>query len=102
MFLEVGSFGYRSSYLQYLGEAVTAFFNVSVPATNRKSQTIIFRFSSVGLERYESKVTLSPEKAIFDNIIYAGSDQGIVKWSGEHFEPTNAEEQQRFVTRSAV
>lgn len=101
LFLEVGSLGYRSSYLRYFGEAITAFFNVPVPATDKKSQTIVFRFTPVEFKRYDTEVSLlGPEMAPIDDIIYARSDQGLVKWSGKLFEPANAEEQQRFVTRS--
>jgi hypothetical protein len=101
LFLEVGSFGYRSSYLRYFGEAITAFFGVPVPATNKGSQTVVFRFTPEGFERYDGEsLLLGPEMAPLDDTIYADSDRGLVKWSGRHFEPTSADEQQRFVTRS--
>src|ERR1700719_619708 len=64
VFLEVGSFGYRSSYLRYFGEAITAFFNVSVPASSRSSQTVVFRFTPEGFERFDDKsLLLGPEMA---------------------------------------
>jgi hypothetical protein len=101
VFLEVGSFGYRSSYLQYFAEAIRAFFNASVPVTNRGSQTVVFRFTTEGFERYDDEsLLLGPEMAPLDDTIYADSDRGLVKWSGKHFETTSAEEQQHFVTRS--
>jgi hypothetical protein len=103
LFLEVGSSGYRSTCLRYFGEAITAFFNVPVPATDKSSQTDVFRFTQNGFARYDSaSLSLGPEIAPFDNIIYASSDGGLVKWSGRHFAPTDAEEQQRFVSRSVV
>jgi hypothetical protein len=101
LILEVGSLGYRSSYLRYFAEAITAFFNVPVPATNRTSQTIVFRFTPSGSEHFENEsLLLGPEIAPLNDTIYADSDRGLVKWSGRHFEPTSTEEQQRFVTRS--
>lgn len=103
VFLEVGSFGYRSSYLRYFGEAIKAFFNVPVPATNRDSQTVVFRFTPEGFERYESEsLSVGPRMAPFNDIIYADSDQGLVKWSGRHFEPASAEDLQRFENRSEL
>jgi hypothetical protein len=103
LFLEVGSFGYRSSYLRYSGEAITAFFNVPVPATNRNSQTVVFIFTPDGFEHYENEsLSLGPRMAPFDDIIYADSDRGLVKWSGRHFEPTSAEDLQRFENRSVL
>jgi hypothetical protein len=103
LFLEVSSLGYRSSYLGYFVEAITAFFNVPIPATNRASNTIVFRFTPEGLERYDGgSLVLGPEIAPLDDIIYADSDRGLVKWSGRQFEPTNGEEHRRFVTRSTT
>jgi hypothetical protein len=102
LFMEVSSLGYRSSYLRYFVEAITAFFNVPIPATNKGSNTIVFRFTPEGVERYDGgSLLLGPEMASLDDTIYADSDRGLVKWSGRQFEPTSAEEHQRFVTRSA-
>jgi hypothetical protein len=103
LFLEVGSFGYRSSYLRYFGEAITASFNAPVPATNKGSQTDVFRFTPKGFERYDNEsLLLGPEVAPVDDIIYASSDGGLVKWSGRNFEPANAKDQQRFVSLSVA
>ncbi len=103
LFLEVGSFGYRSSYLQYFGEAITAFFIGPVPATSRSSRTDVFRFTPKGFELYKNdSLALGPQMAPFDDVIYADSDRGLVKWSDGHFEPTTNEELRRFENRSVL
>jgi hypothetical protein len=103
LFLETTSFGYRSSYLGYSREAITAFFNVPVPPSDKRSDAAILEITPTELKHYElGSLSLGLRIIPLDNIIYADTDKGLQKWTGTRFESMNAEDQQRFLNRPEI
>lgn len=104
LFLGVAHRGAHMGYLEYpwmiFRESVGG---VSAPNNERQSVTVI-HITPSGIEQHVVEVAAAPPGSWpgmytpFEGQIYANYPEigGLSRWTGDHFEPATAEEQQRF------
>jgi hypothetical protein len=99
VFISVAQYGYSSSYLDFLIEIVKEIFPFGASAPDKKHYyTVVLHITPEANERYfvDNFQIGSPAYAMGQDL-YAGNLVGIdgpMKWSGTHFEPANAAEQE--------
>ena len=96
VFLNVGRFGARISYLGYPLEVVRECLHGVRPPDARAYHVTVLAVSPERVQSYVANINLGTF-FLFQNHLYAGSlDEGrLYEWMGSHFVPTIPEEQER-------
>lgn len=103
LFLDIGSFGYRLTYLQYMRQTVKELLGVGREPSDKRYSNIVFTINHGNVLRYVLNDTrFSGYYVITGNILSGDLNTGILwKWNENHFERATAEDQ-RNLTQAGV
>src|ERR1700732_145552 len=97
VFMSVTQYGYKSSYLGFLGEIVREIFPFGASAPdNRHFYVAVLHITPEETRHYSvDNLQIDSPAYVMGGNVYAGNMVGIngpMKWSGTHFEPATAAE----------
>jgi hypothetical protein len=95
LFLDLGSLGYRVTYLQYLGQSVKEVFGVGREPSDERYSNVAFTINSGTVHRYMiDDMRLSGYYVINGSVLSGDGNTGILwKWNENHFERATAQDQ---------
>jgi hypothetical protein len=95
VFLDLGSLGYRLSYLQYIGQIAKEILGVGREPSDERYSNVVFTINSGNVHRYVlNDMRLSGYYVINGRILSGDTNTGILwKWNVNYFERATAQYQ---------
>lgn len=95
VFLDLGSLGYRLTYLQYIGQSVKEMFGVGREPSDERYSNVVVTINSGNFHRYVlNDMRLSQYFVINGSVLSGDLNTGILwKWDENHFERATAQDQ---------
>jgi hypothetical protein len=102
LFLNLGSVGYRVTYLQFIGESILAIFQWVPRPSDKRFSSVVFTITSDNFGRYVIDDVSFGEYDIANGIAYTRNlDTGkLWKWNHDHFEQATGEDESALSKRS--
>ncbi len=101
LFLNLGSIGYRVTYLQFIGNSILAVFQGVPQPSDKRFSSIVFTITSDNLRRYVIDDVPFGEYDITNGSVYTRNldTEKLWKWDYDHFELATGEDERTLAKR---